>query len=273
MPDNLEGLKQQLGEIRNEILAHTRRVMELGGADAEYLEGEQLWQLLSQNEQRNALNLQRDLVRTIAQLGEILKESPLIPKSRLTELGHTVEQIKWAIQFRRYEHWDSASVRPAGYSVQEPLSLGEVAAIVNAGFKLAEELLDFAPPAAPALALPKRAALIAAAVEPPLVAAEPAEAKRPDPPAGYSTPRGEYIWRLMEARGFRTGLDLSRAARNGPNTVDPVTVGRWVRGKNTQPGRQPNDAAPSDLSNPWHRGRSGDPSVSSAVAAPKNAMG
>ncbi len=61
-----------------------------------------------------------------------------------------------------------------------------------------------------------------------------AEPKLPDPPASFRTPRGEYIWRLMEDKKFHTELELSRAAK-----VDPATVSRFVRGENTPPGRRP----------------------------------
>jgi len=49
----------------------------------------------------------------------------------------------------------------------------------------------------------------------------------------FATPRGEYIWRSMEAKRLRNQLELARKAR-----VDAASVSRFVRGKNTPPGRR-----------------------------------
>ncbi len=62
----------------------------------------------------------------------------------------------------------------------------------------------------------------------------PTAALRPSVvPAAFARPRGEYIWRSMEAKRLRNQLELARKAR-----VDAASVSRFVRGKNTPPGRR-----------------------------------
>jgi hypothetical protein len=59
-------------------------------------------------------------------------------------------------------------------------------------------------------------------------------------PAAFAGPRGEYIWRCMEAmrpKPLRNQLELARKA-----DVDPASISRFVRRKNTPPGRRQSGA-------------------------------
>lgn len=111
----IQVLRHELNRIREEVLAyfdrHSNKAEALfpGGIHKGY------WEKMEDEEKLAAESLAAELIRVMGKLSLYVKNAILLDESDLREVALSTKQMRSAIYFRQYSHWDVEPIDDGGY--------------------------------------------------------------------------------------------------------------------------------------------------------------